>query len=55
MPTLGAALIASVAGWLIDGLFRPFFGASTTLVLSLLGSTVIYVLVRRWLLALRGG
>lgn len=54
MPTLAAALVASVAGWVVDELLQSFLGTGTTLVVSLVCTTVIYVLARRWLIDLRG-
>lgn len=54
MPTIGASVVASVAGWMIDGLLQPFLGTSVTLVLSLACSTVIFFFARRWLIDLRG-
>jgi len=54
VPTLAAAGLASVAGWLLDELFEPYLGMSVTLVLSFVVSTLLFFYVRRWLVELRG-
>jgi hypothetical protein len=54
LPSLGAGLVASLAGWLIDDLVQPFLGTGVTLVLSFVCSTVIFFVARRWLIELRG-
>jgi hypothetical protein len=52
--SLGAALVASLAGWVIDDLFQPYLGFGVTLVLSLVASSLAFFYARRWLLELRG-
>jgi hypothetical protein len=54
VPTLVAGLVASVAGWGMDDLLRPFLGRSLTLVLSFIGSTILFFAMRKWLIDLRG-
>jgi hypothetical protein len=54
VPTLVAGLIAAVAGWAMDGLLRPFLGTGLRLVLSFIGSTILFFAIRRWLVDLRG-
>ena len=54
MPSLVAGLVASLAGWLIDDLVQPVLGVGLTLTLSLACSTVIFFMVRKWLIKLRG-
>jgi hypothetical protein len=54
VPTLAAAVVASVAGWILDELFQPYLGVGVTLVFSLVASTLIFFYVRRWLVDLRG-
>lgn len=54
MPSLAAGVVASLAGWMIDDLVQPYLGAGTTLVLSFASSTVLFFVVRRWLVELRG-
>ena len=54
MPTLGAGLAASLAGWIIDALVQPYLGTGVTLVLSFACSTAIFFVVRQWLMELRG-
>jgi hypothetical protein len=54
VPSLVAAAVASLAGWILDDLFQPYLGMGVTLVLSLVASTLIFFYVRRWLVELRG-
>ena len=54
MPSLAAAGVASLAGWIFDELFAPYLGMGVTLVLSFVVSTLVFFYVRRWLVELRG-
>lgn len=54
MPSIGASVAALLAGWLIDEVFQPFLGSGVTLLLSFVGSTVVFFIARKWLLDLRG-
>ena len=54
MPSLAAGLVASVAGWMLDGVLQPFLGVGARAVLSLVCSTVIFLVARRKLMGLRG-
>ena len=54
MPSLAAAGVASLAGWVLDELIQPYLGMGVTLVLSFVVSTLIFFYVRRWLVELRG-
>ena len=54
VPSLAAGLVASVAGWLIDDLVRPYMGVGARVVLSLVCTTVIFFVARRRLTGLRG-
>jgi hypothetical protein len=54
VPSLAAAVVASLAGWILDELFQPYLGVGVTLVFSLVASTLIFFYVRRWLVELRG-
>ncbi len=54
MPSLVAAAVASLAGWVLDDLIQPYLGMGVTLVLTLVVSTLIFFYVRRWLVDLRG-
>jgi uncharacterized membrane protein YeaQ/YmgE (transglycosylase-associated protein family) len=54
MPSLYAGLLASLAGWMIGDLIQPFLGAVPALVVSFVGSAVIFFVARRWLINLRG-
>jgi hypothetical protein len=54
VPSIGAGLAASLAGWMVDGLLQPFLGTGVAVVLSLVCSTVVFVFARRWLIELRG-
>jgi len=55
VPSLGAGLVASLAGWMIDDLVEPYLGMGVTLVLSFACSTIIFFVARKWLRELRGG
>ena len=54
MPTLVAGLVASVAGWAMDDVLRPFLGTGLTLVLSFVCTTLLFLALRKWLVDLRG-
>ncbi|MCX6553237.1 MAG: hypothetical protein NTY02_19910 [Acidobacteria bacterium] len=54
MPYLAAAIVASLAGWAIDALIEPYLSMGTTFVVSGACSTVIFFIVRQWLIDLRG-
>jgi len=54
VPSLGAGVVASLAGWVIEDMAQPYLGTGVTLVLSLACSTVAFFVARRWLLELRG-
>jgi hypothetical protein len=55
MPSIGAGVVATMAGWVIDAMLQPFLGTGVTLVLSFVASTIVFVLVQRWLKNLRDG
>ena len=55
MPSLGAGVAAMLAGWMIDAVFQPFLGLGPTLVLSFVGSTVVFFVARKWLKDMRDG
>ena len=42
MPSLGAAAVASLAGWIVEDLFQPYLGTGVTVVLSLVASTFVF-------------
>jgi hypothetical protein len=54
VPSLVAGLVASLAGFMIDDLFQPYLGTGATLVLSLVASTLVFFVGRKWLNDLRG-
>jgi len=54
VPSLAAGLVASVAGWMIDDLVQPYLGVGARVVLSLVCTTVIFFVARKWLRDLRG-
>jgi len=54
VPSLAAAAVASLAGFVLDGLLQPYLGTGVTLVLTLVASTLVFFYVRRWLVDLRG-
>jgi hypothetical protein len=55
MPSLGAALVAMLAGWMIDDVCQPFLGLGPTLMLSFVGSSLVFFFARKWLKSLRDG
>jgi len=55
VPSLAAALIASIGSWVIDSMVGSFLGFEARIFLSLIDSTLIYFYARRWLLQLRDG
>ena len=55
MPTLGATLAATIAGWMIDAGIADWVDTSTRLVVGLVASTVIFVVTLRQLQRLRDG
>ena len=54
MPSLAAAGVASLAGWVLDELFEPYLGMGITLLISFVVSTLVFIYVRRWLVEMRG-
>jgi hypothetical protein len=54
LPSLAAAVAASLAGWILDELFEQYLGMGATLFLSFVVSTLTFFYVRRWLVELRG-
>jgi hypothetical protein len=54
MPSLGAAVAAMLAGWVIDDIVQPVLGLGPTLFLSFVASTIVFFMARKWLLDLRG-
>jgi hypothetical protein len=55
MPSLGASVAALLAGWMIDDVCQPFLGLGPTLMLSLVGSSLVFFFARKWLRDLRDG
>jgi hypothetical protein len=55
MPSLAAALIASIASWMIDAIVEPLLGMGGRIFVSLVVSIAVYVYARRWLVRLRDG
>jgi len=53
MPYLGAAVAGMLAGWMIAGVLEPYLGVGLTLMLSFVGSTVVFYVVQKWLKDLR--
>ena len=54
MPSIAAAIVASLAGWTTDSIIGPYAGAGARIFTSIVVSTAVYVYARRWLLELRG-
>ena len=54
MPSLAAAIIASIAGWLIDSIASSFLGLTGRVMVGIVVTTYIYVYARNWLRDLSG-
>jgi hypothetical protein len=46
---------ASAAGWISDGAARPVLGVAGSMIASLVVSSVVYLMAKRFLDDLRGG
>ena len=55
MPSIAAAIIASILGWIIDSAIEPYMGIGGRIFVALITSTVVYVYARNWLVSLRDG
>ena len=55
MPSLAAALAATAAGWIVDGLLERSFGWGVTMILSFVVSVAVFFAARKWLIDLREG
>ena len=47
-------MAAMLAGWMIDAALDPLLGTGPTLIISLVASTVVFYVARKWLKDLRG-
>ena len=54
MPSFAAAVIASIAGWLIYALVSSFLGLTGRVMVGIVATTYIYVYARNWLRDLSG-
>jgi hypothetical protein len=48
-------MAATLSGWVIDALLEPLLGMGPTLLVSFVGSTIVFFVVRNWLKGLRDG
>ena len=55
MPSLAAALIASIGGWIIDAAIEPVVGVEVRILVGLVDGILIYYYARRWLVGLLVG
>ena len=55
VPSIAAAIIASILGWIIDAAIEPFMGIGGRVFVGLIVSTVAFVYARNWLVRLRDG
>ncbi|HKJ23437.1 MAG TPA: hypothetical protein VKB65_01350 [Myxococcota bacterium] len=55
MPTLVAMLVASFAGWIVAGPAQAMLGLGASLLVSLVVSTVAYVVAKKFVSDLRDG
>lgn len=54
MPSIAAAVIASIAGWIIDAIVANFLGLTGRVMVGIVLTTYIYVYSRNWLRHLSG-
>ena len=54
MPSLAAAIIASIAGWIVDSIVSSFLGLTGRVMVGIVITTYIYVYARNWLRDLSG-
>ena len=54
MPSLAAAIIASLAGWVVDAIIANFLGLPGRVIVGIVITTYIYVYARNWLRDLSG-
>ena len=54
MPSFAAALIASIAGWILDSIISPFLGLAARIFIGFVVTTYVYVYARNWLRDLKG-
>ena len=54
MPSITAAVIASIAGWLIDAFVSNFLGLTGRVMVGIVTTIYIYVYARNWLRDLSG-
>ena len=54
MPSIAAALIASIAGWVLDAIVSPFLGIAGRIIIGIVVTTYVYVYARNWLQNLSG-
>jgi len=54
MPTLLATAVASAAGWVVASVARPVAGAAGSITASLVLSSVVFLVARRYFAELRG-
>jgi len=55
VPSIAAAIIASILGWVIDAAIESFMGIGGRIFVGLIVSSVAYVYARNWLVRLRDG
>ncbi len=55
VPSIAAAVIASLAGWIIDAAVAPFLGLGGRILVGFVISTFIFFYARTWLVKLRDG
>ena len=54
MPSLAAAIIAPIAGWIVDAIVANFLGLTGRVMIGIVITTYIYVYARNWLRDLSG-
>ena len=55
MPSLAAAIIASIGSYFIDALIGDYVGLELRIIVGVVDSILLYYYARRWLVGLRDG
>jgi hypothetical protein len=55
VPSIAAAVIASITGWILDAAIQPFLGIGGRILIGFIVTTFVYVYARNWLIQLKGG
>jgi ABC-type branched-subunit amino acid transport system permease subunit len=54
MLTIGASIMASLVGYVVDALVEPFLGVGARIFIGIVVGAYVFVYARNWLRDLRG-